>query len=100
MVPHYFSRLFPHIEETAGHIRLTPKTSSSDFNLKNGVRVGEDSIFKEECLSDFPRGRTSTTPFESSVFDVNKDVEMSLLGTVFVAGVTSLLLANVVVGIF
>ena len=91
MVPHYFSRLFPHLKESAGYVRLTPDAPTKSTG-------GGDSILKEEESTDFPMRRSETPPHKSCVSHQNRDVEMSLLGTIFVAAVTSLLLANVVVG--
>jgi hypothetical protein len=93
MVPHYFSRLFPHLTESAGYVRLTPGAPTKNTG-------GGDSIFKEEGLTDFPLHRAVTPSHEASLSHENRDVEMSLLGTDFMAAVTSLLLANVVVGTF
>ena len=93
MVPHYFSRLFPNLKESAGYVRLTPEAPIRSTGAG-------DSILKEEESTDFPLRRSVTPPRESSVSHENKDVEMSLLGTVFMAAVTSLLLTNIVVGAF
>lgn len=91
VVPHYFSWLFPYLKESVGPVRLTPEVSIKKTDGGDGI------LFEDESTS-FPLRRHVTPPHELSVSHANKDVEMSLLGTIFMATVTSLLLANVVVG--
>lgn len=108
VVPRFFSKIFPDLTESSGHVRLTRQNDIDSFFRSDEVTVAAsdmNSAVKEDIFSegfstenldklDSPAADLTTTHSDPC----NKDVEMSLLGAIFMTVVGGIFIVNIVTG--
>jgi hypothetical protein len=113
VVPRFFSNIFPHLNESSGLVRLTRENdinsffrsdeatdAISDVDSQVKEKEKEKETFSEgfstENLQklDLPAAEQTTINNDHC----NKDVEMSLLGAIFMTVVGGIFIVNVITG--
>lgn len=110
VVPRFFSKVFPHLCESSGGVRLSRQNDIDSFFRSDemtdvdsagdsaGKGKGQDSSeeYSTENLRKlhFPAAELSVSP----ITHCNKDVEMSLLGAIFMTVVGGVFIVNIITG--
>lgn len=107
LVPHYFGYVFPHLSEGRGCIQLSPRRGVDVVSeYENGFSVGsENGHGKAEAddssrYSQSPGAQDSSEPILATrpLLRSSEEVEVSLLGAVFVAVVGATFFVNIAFG--
>jgi hypothetical protein len=111
VVPRFFSKVFPHLNESSGLVRLTRENDIDSFFRSDEATetIGDvDSPVKEKEKEAFSEGfstenldKLGLPAAEQNATNndpCNKDVEMSLLGAIFMTVVGGIFIVNIVAG--
>lgn len=105
VIPHYFGFVFSHLNESTGSVRLSPRGDSSAISdCKNEVYVNNMNVQGKLAVNDSSRYSHSVhSPSDLTLSTLavsrgSEEVEVSLLGALFVAFVGGTFFVNIAFG--
>lgn len=102
VIPHYFGFVFSHLNESTGSVRLSPRGDSNAISdCKNEVNVDNMNVQGKVAVSDSSRyshSPSNLTLVTLAVSRGSEEVEVSLLGALFMAFVGGTFFVNIAFG--
>ena len=105
VIPHYFGFVFSHLNESTGSVRLSPRgDSNATSDRKSEVDVDNTNVRGKVAVNDSSRyshsvhSSSDLTLGTLAVRQGNEEVEVSLLGALFVAFVGGTFFTNIAFG--